>query len=102
MTSLSITSMIRSAGVVTLILRGSVGRADVGALRSALGDALRLHRPERLEVDMSGLLEIDPGVTGMVTAIILDASGGTFIRIVRAPTAVRHQLRLSGGDDLLG
>ncbi|MEU8301080.1 STAS domain-containing protein [Micromonospora sp. NPDC048909] len=101
MTALSITSMIRAAGVVTLVLRGSVGRADVDALRTALSDVLRLHRPARLELDMSGLFEIDPGVTGMITAIILDASGGTKIGIVRAPVTVRHQLRLSGGEGLL-
>ncbi|MFC3502815.1 hypothetical protein ACFOOK_17795 [Micromonospora krabiensis] len=102
MSALSITSMIRSAGVVTVVLRGSVGRADVGALRAALGEILRVNRPATLELDLAGLLEIDPGVTGMVAVIIVDANRGTKIRIVRASVAVRRQLRLTGGEDLLG
>lgn len=99
MSSLSITSTTRAAGTVVLILRGSLGRADTSAFAGAVGCLLRAHRPSRMEVDLSGLLELEPGTAEAVLAVIRTASReGTEIVLSHAPSAVRQQLRSAGGE----
>ncbi|MGC1215748.1 MAG: STAS domain-containing protein [Micromonospora sp.] len=100
--SLSITSAIRSGGVVVLFLRGPLRRADVDAFRGALGDVLRTHRPLKMELDLSGLLDIEPGAAGAVTEAAREAlRRGTAVAVVHSSTAVRQQLRMAGGESLL-
>jgi anti-anti-sigma regulatory factor len=100
--ALSITSVTRSTGTVVLVLRGSVGTADVDSFRAALADALRAHRPPELEIDCSGVFELDPGVAGRIASTIWAAApGATRVTVVRAPAALRQQLRLCGGAGLL-
>lgn len=99
---LSITSTIRSAGIVVLSMRGPMGRADVESFRAALAAVLRAHRPHAVELDLGGLLDIDPGAAGAVADAVREAiRGGTAVAVVRASTPVRHQLRLAGGGGLL-
>lgn len=102
MSSLSITPTIRAAGAVVLILRGSLGRTDISSFAGAVGHLLRAHRPRRMEVDLSGLLDLEPGTAEAVLAVIRTASReGTEIVLSHAPSTVRQQLRAAGGEPYL-
>ncbi|MEV6367896.1 hypothetical protein AB0L86_13485 [Micromonospora musae] len=99
---MSITSVIRSTGVVVLVLRGSVGHADLAGFRDVLSDTLRARRPGRLEVDFAGVLDVDPGAAAPLAAAICAASSAaTLVTVAHAPTVVGRELRLHGGGGLL-
>lgn len=101
--SLSITSMIRSGGVAVLFLRGPMRRADVTAFRAAFSDVLRTHRPLKMELDLSNLLDLEAGAANAVTDAAREAvRRGTAVAVTHPSTAVRRQLRMAGGESLLG
>ena len=102
MPSLSITPTIRAAGAVVLILRGSLRRTDTSAFTGAVGQLLRAHRPNRMEVDLSGLLELEPGTAEAVLAVVRTASReGTSIVLSHSSPALRQQLRAAGAERYL-
>jgi ABC-type transporter Mla MlaB component len=99
---LSITLTIRSAGVVALILRGPVGRTNVLAFHEAFTAAVRAHRPHEIELDFSGVLDVDPQAAAVVTTVVREACrDGTIVTVVRASAPVGQQIRLAGGEHLL-
>ncbi|WP_165945744.1 STAS domain-containing protein [Micromonospora sp. KC606] len=101
-TSLSITPTIRAAGAVALFLRGSVRRTDTAAFAAAVTQALRAHRPPHMEVDLSGLLELEPGAADAIVAVLRAAGqSGTAIVVRHVPGPVRQQLRVAGGEAFL-
>ncbi|TDC36762.1 STAS domain-containing protein [Micromonospora sp. 15K316] len=101
MSGLSITSVIRSTGVVVLVLRGSLGHADLAGFRAVLCDTLRAQRPVRLEVDFAGVLDVDSGAAGaLASAICSAASADTLVTVAHAPAVVGRELRLHGGGSL--
>lgn len=102
MMSLSITPRIRATGTVVLVLRGSLRRADTNAFANAVGQLLRAHRPARMEVDLTGLLELEVGIAEAMLAVLRTASReGTTIVLTHASSAVRQQLSAAGGDRYL-
>lgn len=95
---LSITPTTRATGVVVLMLRGSLRRADTTAFASTVAQMLRNHRPARMEVDLSGLLELEPGAGEAVVAVLHTVSReGTEILLIHAPLTIRQQLQAIGG-----
>lgn len=102
MTSLSITHTTRAGGTVVLMLRGSLRRTDMTAFSGAVNGLLRTHRPNRMEVDLSGLLELEPGTAGSVLSVLETASRqATAMVLSHASSTVRDQLRVAGGERYL-
>lgn len=102
MTSLSITPAVRATGTVVVVLRGSLRRADTPDFAEAVGQLLRAHRPSRMEVDVSRLLELEPGTAEAVLAVLRTASReGTAIVVTHAPSGVRQRLWAAGGERYL-
>lgn len=102
MTSLSITPAVRATGTVVVVLRGSLRRADTVALADAVGRLLRGHRPTRMELDVSGLLELEPGTAEAVLAVLRTASReGTAIVVTHPSSGVRQQLWAAGAEGYL-
>jgi anti-anti-sigma regulatory factor len=100
--SLSITFTILSAGIVVLLMRGSMRRGDVHAFRGALDRVLRAHHPREVRLDFSGLVEIEASAAAVVTTAARDAARiGTTVTVVNASDPVRQQMRLAGGEDVL-
>ena len=100
--ALSITVATRSAGVVVLLLRGSMRLADADSFRMALARVLHAHRPAKVQVDFAAVTEIDSGAAVLVTDAAREAARGeTAVTIVDASSAVDQRIRLAGGEGLL-
>ncbi|WP_158553970.1 STAS domain-containing protein [Micromonospora deserti] len=99
--SLSITTTTLSAGIVVLLMRGTMRRGDIDTFRDALTRVQRT-RPREVQLDFSGLVDVDAGAAAAVTAAALEAQRtGTAVTVVRASEAVRRGMTVAGGADML-
>jgi anti-anti-sigma regulatory factor len=100
--SLSITLTIRSGGVVVLAARGAMLRTNIDALCNAVTGVIRAHRPHEIELEFSGVLDMDLGAAAVVTAVMGEAArAGAVPAIVHASPSADRQIRLAGGEHLL-
>jgi ABC-type transporter Mla MlaB component len=101
-TTLSITMTILSAGVVVLVMRGTLGRLDVYQVRTAVAEALFSHRPYELRLDVAAVAEVDLELAAALAEVARQAAvSGTTITIGNASAHVRRQIALGGGGHLL-
>ncbi|MER7459261.1 STAS domain-containing protein [Micromonospora sp. NPDC126480] len=98
---MSITITILSAGVVVLVLRGSMRGDDIGAFRDALHRVLR-DRPRQVHLDLSAIVDVEPSAAAAITTAALEAERtGTMVRVVHASPPVRQRMTTAGADELL-
>ncbi len=101
MASMSITITILSAGVVVLVLRGSMRSDDVAGFRHALLRMLR-DRPREVHLDLSGVLDVEPSAAAAIAVAALEAErAGTVVRVVHASPPVRLRMTTAGAAELL-
>lgn len=102
MTTLSITMTILSAGVVVLIMRGSLGRRDVHQVATAMAEALFSHRPHELRLGVAAVDHVDlEGAAALIHTARQAARSGTTMTIRNASPHVHRQFALAGGEHLL-
>ncbi|MFC0005586.1 STAS domain-containing protein [Micromonospora siamensis] len=99
---LSITPTVRATGTIVVVLHGSLRRADTTVLAETVGALLRTHRPTRMEMDVSRLLELEPGTAEAVLAVLGTAAReGTTIVVTHPSPRVRAQLSSAGAEGYL-
>jgi ABC-type transporter Mla MlaB component len=101
-TSLSITTTILSAGIVVLVLRGTLRRLDIDAVRTAVAGILNAHRPQQLQIDLGAVLDVESAAAAAVTDLAREtAAAGTTMTLHHASAHTRKQVALAGGEHLL-
>ncbi|MEW9547441.1 STAS domain-containing protein [Nonomuraea sp. NPDC050783] len=101
--SLAMTINDRPEATVRIIAWGELETCTAGALCGAVRDALRRHRPARIEVDLTGITFIDArGISALVTSQEDAAQLGCRLAVPEVGRMVRRVLGVVGLLEQLG
>ncbi|MEV6844586.1 STAS domain-containing protein [Actinoplanes sp. NPDC051411] len=84
-------------GTVRLVLSGTVDAQRVRTVHCSIIDALRRHRPARIDIDLAGATLLDAaGLHGLRLCRADAAQLDCRLLIVRAPVAIMRVLQFAG------